>query len=145
MLLDMLPIIGLPEISQSQRTITFLPVSAKPFMLSQIWLVPPPVKQTFWILWTSYKTNSNNRLPHYANELPLKTSMACNSLTAHPIQNPIEFLGPLGSPESESPLSNGHQTSISNRFLRQSIIHDDSIIWELRNLENPLPERMENA
>ena len=28
--------------------------------------------------------------------------MACYSQTAHPIQNPIEFLGPLGSPEVNS-------------------------------------------
>ena len=110
MLLDMLPIIGLPEINQSQRTITFLPVAAKPYMLSQIWLVPRPVKQTFWIQWTSYKFNSNNRLQLYANELPLKTSTACYSQTAHPIQNPIEFSGPLGPQETGSPLSDGHST-----------------------------------
>ena len=59
--------------NQSQRTITFLPVSAKPLMLAWIWLAPPPLIDAFWIRWSSYKANSTKPLPHYANELPLKT------------------------------------------------------------------------
>ena len=58
-----------PEISdQSERSVTFWPVSPKPLKLAHFRLAPPPLSRALPFHWSCHKTNSSNPVLHYANE-----------------------------------------------------------------------------
>ena len=74
---------AVPEISdQSERSVTFWPVSPKPLKLAHFRLAPPTLNRALPFHWSCHKTDSINPVLLYANELlpRLQRPLTCKPL-----------------------------------------------------------------